>query len=129
MSDDRDSSTVDDILIPSDTEGTPLIWDGNYAKIPGLMNETNKHCVRKGILQPFIKHGVALVSNGRIAVPSTHCVPFVQGLVLDGAEREPITYSLTNLRPATIDERVAAAQAGRTARGEAASEQRLTSRR
>ena len=45
MSDDRDSSTVDDILIPSDTEGTPLIWDGNYAKIPGLMNETNKHCV------------------------------------------------------------------------------------
>ena len=120
MSDERESSTVDDIYVPSDTEGIALNWDGNYAKIVGLMNETNKHCVRKGILQPFIKHGVALVSNGRTAVPSIHSVPFVQGLVLDGAEREPITYSLTNLRPATIDERVAAAQAGRAARGEAA---------
>ena len=50
MSDERDSTTVDDIYVPTDTEVNPLLWDGNYAKIPGLMNETNKHCVRKGIL-------------------------------------------------------------------------------
>jgi len=113
------SSTVADIYIPTTTEGTQLLWDGNYARILGLLNETNKHCVRKAILQPFIKHGVALVSNGRTAIPSLATIPFIQGTVLDGALATPITYSLVNLRPATIGERVTTAAAGRVARGEA----------
>ena len=39
-----------------------------YATILGLMHETNKHLVRKALLQPFIKYGVTLVSTGRTAV-------------------------------------------------------------
>ena len=121
MDDDREtSSTVDDILIPTDTKGNALSWDGNYAKVPGLMNEINKHCVRKGLLQPFLKHGVALASNGRTAVPSTiNIVPLVQGLLPDGDAVVPIVYNLlVNLRPETAAERVTKAQAGLAARDE-----------
>ena len=121
MSDERESSsTLDDKYIPTDTDGIAMDWDGNYAKIPGLLYEINKHCIRKGILQPFLKHGVSLAYNGRTAVPSIRSVPFVQGLLPDGHLAVPIVYSLTNLLPETIDERVAQAQLGRTARGETA---------
>ena len=109
MSDERESSSnLSDKYIPTDTDNITLDWDGNYAKIPGLLYEIDKHCIRKGILQPFLKHGVALSYNGRTAVPSIRSIPFVQGRLLqDGALVAPTVHSLVNLLPATIDERVA----------------------
>ena len=56
---DDTSNNIADKNIPTDTENNQLLWDGNYTnKILGLLNETNKHCVRKGLLQPFIKHDI-----------------------------------------------------------------------
>ena len=38
MSDERESSsTLDDKYIPTDTDSIAMDWDGNYAKIPGLL--------------------------------------------------------------------------------------------
>ena len=102
MSDERESSSnLSDKYIPTDTDNITLDWDGNYAKIPGLLYEIDKHCIRKGILQPFLKHGVALAYNGRTAVPSIKSVPFVQGLLLDGPLAAPVVHSLVNLRRST----------------------------
>ena len=117
---DKHSTNSADIEIPADMDGSPLLWDGNNAKILGLLFETNKYVVRKNLIQPFIKHGVSLVSNGRIAVPSAKTVPFVQGSVLDSEGDKIVVYSLNKLRPITIDERVTLANAGRVARGEKA---------
>ena len=39
-----------DITVPTDQEGIPLSWDGNYATILGLLHETNKYLIRKALL-------------------------------------------------------------------------------
>ena len=40
---DDDTTNTIDINVPTDTEGHPLNWDGNPAKILGLLDETSKH--------------------------------------------------------------------------------------
>ena len=70
MSDDaRDlnNSANSDLFEPSDMEGIPLSWDGNDAKILGLIHETGKYLTQKGLLQPYIKHRAVPLSNGRTA--------------------------------------------------------------
>ena len=69
MDSDDNSNTTVDILVPTDIDGIPLTWkDGNYATIPGLLDEINKYVIRKALLQPFLKHGVSPALNARTAV-------------------------------------------------------------
>ena len=75
---DTEHTTVtDDLYSPTDLEGNPLSWDGNYAKILGLIHEVGKYLVRKGLLQPYIKHRAVALNNGRTSVYSMQSVPFI----------------------------------------------------
>ena len=118
---DTEHTTVtDDLYSPTDLEGNPLSWDGNYAKILGLIHEVGKYLVRKGLLQPFIKHRAVALNNGRTSVYSMQSVPFIQGLIADSdAAGNVIVHDFDELCPA-IDERVQLAVNGRAARGETA---------
>ena len=102
-------------------DGIPLLWDGNYAKILGLLHEIGKYLARVGLLQPFVKHRAAVLSN-RLAVYSIQSVPFIQGLIADSDAADPtkiVSYGASSFCPA-IGVRVARMHAGRAARGEAA---------
>ena len=118
---DTEHTTVtDDHYSPTDLEGNPLSWDGNYAKILGLIHEVGKYLVRKGLLQPFIKHRAVALNNGRTSVYSMQSVPFIQGLIADSdAAGNVIVHDFDELCPA-INERVRLAVDGRAARGETA---------
>ena len=78
-----DDSHQNDIYSPSDIDKEQLTWDGNDAKIPGLLFEVSKHLIRNALLQPFLRHRAVLVSNGKTAVPSLQTVSFVQGTIKD----------------------------------------------
>ena len=70
-------STVNlDILQPTDLDGELLQWDGNNAKIIGLLDACGKHYTRKGIFQTFFQHRAVLLSNGKIAIPSKLTILF-----------------------------------------------------
>ena len=63
---------------PVDTDGVPIIWDGNDATIAGTLNEVFKFLKRKGLLQTFIQHHAVPVKGGRLAVDSYDTVQFYE---------------------------------------------------
>ena len=83
QNDDPTPSSIDDIYIPTDSEGIPLMWNGNPATIMGLLHEVDRHCKRKAILAAFIQHGAAVLSSGRIAVPDVKSIYFIDGTITD----------------------------------------------
>ena len=97
--DSTENSSTNDILAPTDLDEDPLLWDGNNAKILGLLYGCDKNYLRKGQFQPFFQHRAVLLRNGKIAVPSKATIPFIMGELDDGR-------TFANLCPA-IDERKA----------------------
>ena len=84
MSDDDDYNTnTVPYDLPVDTTGAPISWDGNPASLAGIMYETSKFYIRKGLSQPLIAHGGVLKSNGKLAVDSANAVYFIQNNKLD----------------------------------------------
>ena len=65
--DDSSESTTLDIIIPTDSEGNPLSWDGNPAKILGLINEANLHYERNGLFAELIANRAVVLNNGKTA--------------------------------------------------------------
>ena len=84
-----ENSSTNDILVPTDLDGDPLIWDGNNAKILGLLDACDKHYIRKGQFQPYFQHRAVLLSNGKIAVPSKATILFIMGELAITARRSP----------------------------------------
>ena len=77
------SNDSSDIYVPCDTEDLKLIWDGNYAKILGLLDEVQRYLRRVGLLQAWIRHRAVLVKE-KTVVSHIHVIPFVKGQILDG---------------------------------------------
>ena len=71
---DDDSTHPVDILVPTDSEGNLLSWDGNNAKVLGLLDETNKHYVRNGLFSELIANRAVVLNNGKTAlsIPCQH---------------------------------------------------------
>ena len=69
LADSTDTITVDP-SVPTDEAGQPLIWDGNPARVLGLLHECSEYFLRMGQHQPAITMRAALLSNGRLAVES-----------------------------------------------------------
>jgi hypothetical protein len=108
--DSTENTATADILQPIDLDKEALLWDGNNAKILGLLDGCGKFYVRKGLFQPFFKHRAVLLSNGKTAVPSKHSIPFVMGELSD-------SYSFDDICPAIAD-RVAEVDTQRTLDGD-----------
>ena len=81
--DDTTPTVSKDKLIPVDTDGEPLLWDGNRAHINGLLAECAKYYKRVGLFQPYIQHRAVLLSSGRLAVDSVLSAQFTGGLLTD----------------------------------------------
>ena len=74
---DDDSTNTIDINVPTDSDGHPLNWDGNPAKILGLLDETGKHYTRNGLFAELISDRAVSLSNGKTALEHLHSIPFV----------------------------------------------------
>ena len=109
--DDNSTHNIDDILVITDQEGEALTWDGNNAKIPGLLHECGKYYVRKGLFQPLFAHRAVVLSNGNNAITDIKTSVFITGQVDDPQER-----SFENVCP-EISARVADVDADRAANG------------
>ena len=84
---DDDSESTTSIYVPTDSEGHPLSWDGNVAKILGLMDEVNLHYERNGLFSELIANRAVVLSNGKTAIEHLHSVPFIQGDIIDPTTR------------------------------------------
>ena len=84
---DDDSTNTIDILVPTDTEGHSLNWDGNPAKVHGLLDETNKHYTRNGLFTELISDRSVSLSNGKIALEHLHSIPYIMGDITDTINR------------------------------------------
>jgi len=70
-------------LVPKDKDGEDLVWDGNRAKIAGLMHEVHAFFVQKSLHQEYINHHAALLSSGALAVDSVEAVTFIMDESID----------------------------------------------
>ena len=84
---DDDTTNTIDINVPTDTEGHPLNWDGNPAKILGLLDETSKHYTRNGLFAELISDRAVSLSNGKIALEHLHSKPYIMGDITDTITR------------------------------------------
>ena len=60
-----DNNIPTDPMVPHDSLKEPLEWDGNLARIPGLLHETWVWMQRNGILQMLIKKRSRVLTNGK----------------------------------------------------------------
>ena len=109
LTDTTDTVTID-TTVPTDEAGQPLIWDGNPARVLGLLHESSEYFERMGQHQPAITMRAALLSNGRLAVESVSVVPFILGTLTEPDR------SLLDIAPPPT-ERIAEYNAARTAAG------------
>ena len=82
LTDTTDTVTID-TTVPTDEAGQPLIWDGNPARVLGLLHECSEYFLRMGQHQPAITMRAALLSNGKLAVESVTIVPFILGTLTE----------------------------------------------
>ena len=68
---------------PLDKYGVPIIYDGNPAKMRGVLLDINDCCLREGYYQTILTKGAVAISNGRYAIDRPEATPFVLGLVTD----------------------------------------------
>ena len=62
------TSTTVSMYQPVSSDDVKLEWDGNLAKIDGLLNETHDFLETNGYLEMFLKHRAVPLSNGKLAV-------------------------------------------------------------
>ena len=110
------TANISDILVPTFTDKTPIIWDGNNAHIAGMLHEVGKYYKRTGLFQLLLKHRAVALRNGRIAVDSYNTVWFTSGKVTDKLASGKPTYSFDEPCPPTAT-RFANAQAAAAAAG------------
>ena len=77
-------STPISSFIPSYTDGSVIIWDGNPAHLEGLLYEVGKFFRRSGYFQYLFEHRAAIVSGGKLAVDTANAVYFVTNQFDDG---------------------------------------------
>ena len=77
------TADISDPLVPIYTDKTPILWDGNYAHIEGLLYEVGRFYKRTGKFQMLLKHRAVALLNGRIAVEAYDTVWFTTGKVKD----------------------------------------------
>ena len=70
-----------DPMVPHDSLNEPLEWDGNLARIPGLLHETWVWMQRNGILQMLIKKRSRVLTNGKSITDDISVAPLVLGVV------------------------------------------------
>ena len=51
-----DNTATTDKSIPTDPEGNPISWDGNNAKILGIISEFGEWSTRTGMYVPLIEN-------------------------------------------------------------------------
>ena len=80
-----DSNAVEktDKLVPTEPDGTPILWDGNDATIAGTLERTGKHYRRVGLFQPLLMHRAVTLHNGkkRVSVPLSKA-PFLKYMIM-----------------------------------------------
>lgn len=74
---------TEDPYIPTIPNGTKIIFDGNPATIDGVLHSISEHYESNNIFQPFLKHNMVVLSNGRLAVDSISAVSFLSTTVSD----------------------------------------------
>jgi len=109
--DDDTTTTVTDPDIPVDITDQPILWDGNAARILGMLNEVWEHYERNGLYIAYIQKRARVLSNGKLAVDSVSSIPLVMGTV-DEPER-----TLLNLCPPAAA-RIIEVNAARAAAGD-----------
>ena len=77
-------STPISSFIPSYTDGSVIIWNGNPAHLEGLLYEVGKFFRRSGYFQYLFEHRAAIVSGGKLAVDTANAVYFVTNQFDDG---------------------------------------------
>ena len=77
------TANTTDPLVPTYSDKTPIVWDGNNAHIAGALYEVGKFYKRTGLFQLLLKHRAVALRNGRIAVESYNTVWFTSGKVTD----------------------------------------------
>ena len=80
MSDNTDNS---EITGPTTSSKEPLRYDGNKAKLPGLLAEIWDCCERTGKFRPLIENGAVLSSKGSTIIDSVQNIPFLTGVYDD----------------------------------------------
>ena len=103
-----DTSTNPDINVPLDITENPMKWDGNNARILGLLHETWLYYERNGLFDAFIQKRAKVLSNGKICCETVNHVPFVMGVIKEEDR------TLANMCPPG-DERIAQVNAYRAA--------------
>jgi len=103
-----DTSTNPDINVPLDITKNPMKWDGNNARILGLLHETWLYYERNGLFDAFIQKRAKVLSNGKICCETVNHVPFVMGVIKEEDR------TLANMCPPG-DERIAQVNAYRAA--------------
>jgi len=93
--DDDITTTITDSNIPVDITDKPILWDGNSARILGMINEAWEHYERKGLYVAYIQKRARVLSNGKLSVDHVSSIPLVMGTV-----EEPERTLLTICPPA-----------------------------
>ena len=83
MSDPDDRQPVADPKTPVDTNGNPILHDDNDASLPGLLLRLGKFYEKTGFFKTYFANRTVLLSNGRTAVESVDCIPFLEGTHTD----------------------------------------------
>ena len=63
-----DNTVNIDTLVPHTSDMEPIVWDGNAARIDGLLDELGDYYETNGLFQPYIKGRYKVLSNGKLAV-------------------------------------------------------------
>ena len=79
MSSEDNNSTANNNRhpIPTDTDNNPVSFHDNPAHIEGALEEFRLWCDRTGHFLPFYENRAVSLPNGKIAVESLQCVPFI----------------------------------------------------
>ena len=70
-------------LQPVYADGSPILYDGNFASIAGLKFEVHSFFKRSHLFQPLLKHGAVALSNGKLAVSTFDTARFISGEIDD----------------------------------------------
>ena len=79
MSDDDEQPSTVPSDHPVDSDNNLIEWDDNNASLGGILHELDLYYQRTQIFIPLIEHNASQLSNGKLAVESLNCIPFITG--------------------------------------------------
>ena len=79
----ENNSVTTDPKVPTYTDKTKIIWDGNDASIAGLLYEVGRFFKRTGQYQMLFKHRAVPASRNQLAVDDYNTVYFLTGKLSD----------------------------------------------